>query len=151
MGVFYCRKIRAWDMSQNDLKFSIKDTRNETITIEFIQNAPCIILFFNTQCDLCLGEIQLLKEHIRELSNCYNIFFISFEPPRSLMTFFSKQGIDINNKNIHIIADEEMILLDYYKVEGYPSFIILDAKHKIDNRGAAIDNNIISELLKLNF
>ncbi len=80
----------------------------------------------------------------------YNIFLISFEPKRSLISFFTEKGIDINNKNIHIIADEDMILLDYYQIKGYPSFIILNTKYKMEYRGSAIDNSIISKLLKQN-
>lgn len=105
---------------------------------------------FNTQCDLCLAEIALIKEHLKKISKMYNIFLISFEPKRSLISFFTEKGIDINNKNIHIIADEDMILLDYYQIKGYPSFIILNTKYKMEYRGSAIDNSIISKLLKQN-
>ena len=51
---------------------------DKNVVVELSQDIPCIMLFFNTQCDLCLAEIEVIKEHIRDLSNLYSIFFISF-------------------------------------------------------------------------
>lgn len=42
-----------------------------------------------------------------------------------------------------------MVLLDQFKIKGYPSYIILSRDHKIKIRGAIIDQNMISKLLKL--
>lgn len=121
----------------------------ENIIAELSQNTPSVILFFNTQCDLCLAEVKLVKKYIGDLSNMYSVFFVSFEPKQSIYSFLNSQGINIGN-NIHIIADEKMILLDQYKIKGYPSFIIQSKEHKIINRGTAIDCNIMLRLLKRN-
>lgn len=74
---------------------------------------------------------------------------MSFEPKQSIYSFLNSQGINTGN-NIHIIADEKMILLDQYKIKGYPSFIIQSKDHKIIYRGTAIDSNIMLRLLKQN-
>lgn len=121
----------------------------ENIIAELSQNTPSVILFFNTQCDLCLAEIKLVKEYVEDLSNMYSVFFVSFEPKQSIYSFLNSQGINIDN-NIHIIADEKMILLDQYKIKGYPSFIVQSKDHKIIDRGTVIDCNVMQRLLKQN-
>ena len=150
MSLLYGYKVYSSKIQKQCFRAPIENTRGEIITLDYLQNTPCIMLFFNTQCDLCLAEIALIKEHLKKISKMYNIFLISFEPKRSLISFFTEKGIDINNKNIHISADEDMILLDYYQIKGYPSFIILNTKYKMEYRGSAIDNSIISKLLKQN-
>ncbi len=144
--------ILCWiKVSQSKIKPSnnISSTYNyeENLAVELPQDTPCIMLFFNSQCDLCLTEIEVIKKHIRDLSNLYSVFFISFEPKQSINSFLTNQGINICN-NIHIVADEKMVLLDQFKIKGYPSYIILSRDHKIKIRGAIIDQNMISKLLK---
>lgn len=128
---------------------SSEEMHEANIIAELSQNTPSVILFFNTQCDLCLAEVKLIKEHIGDLSNMYSVFFVSFEPKQSIYSFLNNQGINIGN-NIHIIADEKMILLDQYKIKGYPSFIIQSKDHRIINRGTAIDSTFMLRLLKRN-
>lgn len=148
IGVLCWVKRNALDKQQSSFKLPVTNILGEEVTLELIQSAPCLILFFNTQCDLCLTEIKLVKEHVKELSNLYTIFFISFEPPQSLYSFFFEQGIDFGNKRIHAIADEKLTLLDYYQIKGYPSFIVFDNNQEIKSRGSVIDQNIITALLK---
>lgn len=145
-GILCWMKFNQLENHLSNTTFS-REIHEENIITELSQGTPCLILFFNTQCDLCLAEIKLIKEHIRDLSNMYSIFFISFEPKQSIYSFLSNQGISID-KNIHIIADEKMILLDQYKIKGYPSFIILNEDYQIKNRGTVIDSNVILTLLE---
>lgn len=145
--------ILCWikvSQSKIELSNNISSTYNyeKNFPIELPQDTPCIMLFFNSQCDLCLAEIEVVKKHIRDLSNLYSVFFISFEPKQSINSFLTNQGINICN-NIHIVADEKMVLLDQLKIKGYPSYIILSRDHKIKSRGTIIDQNMISRLLKL--
>lgn len=145
--------ILCWikvSQSKIELSNNISSTYNyeKNLPIELPQATPCIMLFFNSQCDLCLAEIEVVKKHIRDLSNLYSVFFISFEPKQSINSFLTNQGINICN-NIHIVADEKMVLLDQLKIKGYPSYIILSRDHKIKSRGTIIDQNMISRLLKL--
>lgn len=126
----------------------LKDINGKTIRL--VNDKPAILLFFNTRCDLCASEISLLKKHIKRLSELYNVFFISFESSQSLLDFFSAQKFNVKHKNVYIISDEKMALLDYYKIEGYPSFIIVNTNFQTVYRGAALSNKIVAELLKGN-
>lgn len=146
VGVLCWIKISRLETQPSNLTSS-KEIHEENIIAKSAQDTPCVILFFNTQCDLCLAEIKVIKEYVSDLSSMYSIFFVSFEPKQSIYSFLSNQGISVGN-NIHVVADEKMILLDQYKIKGYPSFIILSEDHKIKDRGTVIDHNTILRLLK---
>lgn len=148
VGILCWIKISRLEIQSSNITSS-EEIHEENIIAELSQITPSVILFFNTQCDLCLAEVKLMKEHIGDLSNMYSVFFVSFEPKQSIYSFLNSQGINTGN-NIHIIADEKMILLDQYKIKGYPSFIIQSKDHKIIYRGTAIDSNIMLRLLKQN-
>lgn len=73
--------ILCWiKVSQSKIKPSnyISSTYNyeENLAVELPQDTPCIMLFFNSQCDLCLAEIEVIKNTLEIYPTC-TLFFSS--------------------------------------------------------------------------
>lgn len=132
----------------NVLRIQAKSINGDTISTDQLKDKPTVLIFFNTQCELCLAEILLLKRYLGQILKFYQVFFISFEPKASLSTFFLDEGVNINLDNIYVISDDKMSLLDFYDIEGYPSFLVFDKGGALLYKGEAIDDNVLQRLLK---
>lgn len=134
------------DIEVYSLSTNLIDIQGENISLE---NRITIIVFFNTQCDLCLSEINLLNEKADQLNQQFNLVIVSFEPEASLQAFFERYNLN-NKENIFIISDSKERLLDDFNIEIYPSFVIIDNDNLVMGRGNILTEKIIEELLILN-
>lgn len=148
--LLYLKRDKSHKKDVNDaIDINFKDINENIINSASLDNKSTLIIFFNTQCDLCLSEMDFLSAKVDQISNQFNLIFISFEPKDSLLRFFEKYNLH-NKINTYIISDTKAELLNYFEIEGYPSFVFLDKLRHIAKRGSAINEQTMAEILTLN-
>ena len=150
LGILSLRHDNPFKIQHNSLWIQAESINGKMITSEQMKGSQTILIFFKTQCELCLAEILLLEKQLKQISMFYHVLFISFEPKASLSAFFLHKKVCLDFDNVYVISDDKMSLLDYYDVKGYPSFLIFNKNGTLFRRGESIDENILQELLKNN-
>lgn len=150
IGIFSLGQGNLFSKQYHSLWIQAESINGKVITSEEIKGRQTILVFFNTQCEHCLSEIQLLKKYLKQISMFYQVLFISFESKADLSAFFLKKKVDLDFDNVHVISDIKMSLLDFYDIKGYPSFLIFNKDGVLLHRGEAIDENVLQKLLNNN-
>ncbi len=107
---------------QENLIFHTLD--DKTITMKDLENKTIVINFWATWCLPCKIEMPLLENIYQELKE-HNLVIlgITSEEKNTVIQY-------LKDKNIHypIILDLDYNLTNYFKIQGYPTIIIIKNK-----------------------
>lgn len=148
--LIYLKKGGSYKNNTTDaIDINLIDINGSVINKTSLNNRGTIIIFFNTQCDLCLSEMSFLSNEADQINSHFNLIFVSFEPKDSLQLFFEEYNLH-NNPHTYIVSDMKAELLNLFEIEGYPSFVFLDPLGRIAKRGSDINAQTITVLSTLN-
>lgn len=114
----------------------LKDINNESYTLDSLKNKVIVLNFWFVKCKPCVAEIPDLNK-IREKYKDKDVAFfaITFDSKKILNEFTQKKQFDF------ILIPSAFKTIQQFKIQSYPTTIIIDKKQKI---------NIVDDLLVLN-
>lgn len=92
-------------------------------------NTPTIFVYFNTECEFCNEEAQMIQDNIQKFANC-QLVFISFEKPEIIRAFANKYKLD-NHDNVHFLSDSKATFATTFDVKSLPCLVLYDKKQQL--------------------
>lgn len=83
-----------------------------------------ILIYFNTECEYCNEEAQMIHENITKFKNV-QIIFISFENTEQIKKFAQQHQLT-NYDNIHFLHDSKNTFASTFDINSLPSLVLYD-------------------------
>ncbi|MDA9555153.1 redoxin domain-containing protein [Pelobium sp.] len=86
------------------------------------KNIPLIIIHFNTECEHCQAEVQLISQNIKVFKNA-QIIMVAPNAPSEINSFMEQYGIKQHSK-INVLWDKYYHFIDWFGHSPFPSVYI---------------------------
>lgn len=97
--------------------------------LEIKNEQPSILFFFNTECEHCQAEAQLVEKEIAQLQGA-NLYFFSIEPLEKIQAFAKTYRLDgLPNLSVGQLTAKEVS--EKFGVRGFPSTFIYSPNGKL--------------------
>ena len=114
--------------------FSYITLENKMFTQENLeQNKPTLFIYFNSECDFCNHEAEMVQQNIEQLK-AIQVVFISYEPIEKIKQFATKFKL-LNHANISFLSDSKITFATTFDVKSMPCLVLYDK-----------DNNLIEKI-----
>lgn len=114
-------------------QFSYQEINGNEFSNESLKNnIPTLFIYFNSECEFCNHEAEMIKENILAFKDI-QIVFISFEKPESIKLFAQKHKL-LNYDSIHFIYDVKADFAVTFDVKSLPSLILYDKSQNLIER-----------------
>ena len=114
--------------------FSYLTLENKEFTQENLaQNKATLFIYFNSECDFCNHEAEMVQQNIEQLKDI-QVVFISYEPIERIKAFATKFKL-LHHDNIHFLSDSKITFATTFDVKSMPCLVLYDK-----------DNNLIEKI-----
>ena len=114
--------------------FSYVTLENKVFTQEnLVQNIPTLFIYFNSECDFCNHEAEMVQQNIEQLKDI-QVVFISYESIEKIKPFATKFKL-LNHANISFLSDSKITFATTFDVKSMPCLVLYDK-----------DNNLIEKI-----
>ena len=114
--------------------FSYLNLENKIFTNENLEEGkPTLFIYFNSECDFCNHEAEMVQQNIEELK-AIQVVFISYEPIEKIKQFATKFKL-LNHANIYFLSDSKITFATTFDVKSMPCLVLYDK-----------DNNLIEKI-----
>ncbi|QOG04881.1 peroxiredoxin [Flavobacterium sp. MDT1-60] len=111
-------------------KFSYKNTKGGFFTNENLKRGHAtIFIYFNTECEYCNEEAQMIKENITNLKDV-ELIFVSFENPDKIKKFAQKKQLNIYDC-IHFLSDSKVTFASTFDINNLPCLLLYDKNQNL--------------------
>lgn len=105
--------------------FEYLDLKGEVFTEKNIKtNTPTMFVYFNSECEFCNEEANMIRENIEALKNV-QIIFVSFQTQNEITTFATKHQL-LNYGNISFLRDSKVSFATTFDVSSLPCLVLYD-------------------------
>ena len=113
-------------------KFSYNTLENKAFTIQNLRkNTPTIFIYYNSECDFCNYEAEMVREN-RDKLKAVDVVFISFESLDKIKTFAQKHQL-LNHDHIYFLSDTKITFATTFDVKSMPCIVLYDTnRHLIE-------------------
>jgi peroxiredoxin len=88
------------------------------------QDTPTMFMYFNSECDFCNEEAQMIKENIDKLTDV-QIIFVSFQTQKEILDFAIKHQL-MDYGNITFLRDNKSTFATTFDVKSLPCLVLYD-------------------------
>ena len=114
--------------------FSYVTLENKVFTQEsLVQSTPTLFIYFNSECDFCNHEAEMVQQNIEQLKDI-QVVFISYEPVEKIKQFATKFNL-LHHANISFLSDSKITFATTFDVKSMPCLVLYDK-----------DNNLIEKI-----
>ena len=114
--------------------FSYVTLENKIFTQKsLVQSTPTLFIYFNSECDFCNHEAEMVQQNIEQLKDI-QVVFISYEPIEKIKSFAAKFKL-LHHDNIHFLSDSKITFATTFDVKSMPCLVLYDK-----------DNNLIEKI-----
>ena len=114
--------------------FSYVTLENKIFTQKSLaQSTPTLFIYFNSECDFCNHEAEMVQQNIEQLK-AIQVVFISYEPIEKIKQFATKFKL-LNHANISFLSDSKITFATTFDVKSMPCLVLYDK-----------DNNLIEKI-----
>ncbi len=92
-------------------------------------NTPVLFVYFNSECDFCQHEAQMIQENIKKLQ-AVQIVFISFEPQENIVKFATKYKLTTYD-NVTFLVDRKATFATTFDVNSLPCLVLYNQNHQL--------------------
>ncbi|WP_264535284.1 TlpA family protein disulfide reductase [Flavobacterium sp. N1736] len=100
--------------------FSNQNLKKQTATI---------FIYFNTECEYCDHEAQMIKENITQFKNM-QLVFVSFEKPKRIKKFAQQHQLTLYD-NVYFLCDNKAAFATTFDVNSLPCLVLYDKNHNL--------------------
>nr|WP_199001972.1 redoxin domain-containing protein [Flavobacterium sp. ASV13] len=105
--------------------FLYQDINGKSFTNKNLQKAiPVIFIYFNTECEYCNEEAQMIRENIENFKTVQFIF-VSFEKPEKIKKFAQNHQLTPYD-NVHFLYDSKVTFAATFDVNSLPCIVLYD-------------------------
>lgn len=92
-------------------------------------NKPVLFVYFNSECDFCNREAEMIQQNLEKLKNT-QIVFISFEEVDKIKEFGQKHNL-LQHDNIDFIADSKATFASTFDIKSLPCLVLYDKERNL--------------------
>ena len=134
MGYNVVNKINHKKQIAENIKkmpaFSYITLENKMFTQENLeQNKPTLFIYFNSECDFCNHEAEMVQQNIEQLK-AIQVVFISYEPIEKIKAFATKFKL-LNHANIYFLSDSKITFATTFDVKSMPCLVLYDKENNL--------------------
>jgi len=100
--------------------FTNKNLKKDTATI---------FIYFNTECEYCDHEAQMIEENITKLKKI-QLVFVSFEKPEQIKKFAQKHQLTTYD-NVYFLCDNKVTFVATFDVNSLPCLVLYDKNQNL--------------------
>jgi peroxiredoxin len=105
--------------------FNFQNVNGGSFTNEnLIKNTPTLFIYFNSECEFCNEEAEMVKENIEKFKN-FQLIFISIEKPELIKSFAVKHKLNEYDK-INFLSDTQVSFASTFDVKSLPCLVLYD-------------------------
>ena len=93
------------------------------------KNIPTLFIYYNSECDFCNEEAQMIKKNIAKFTN-FQLCFISFEEHNQIKSFATKYQLNIYD-NVHFLCDNKITFASTFDVKSMPCLVLYNKDQKL--------------------
>ncbi len=110
--------------------FSYVTLENKVFTQEnLMQNKPTLFIYFNSECDFCNHEAEMVQQNIKELKDI-QVVFISYENLEKIKSFAAKFKL-LHHDNIHFLSDSKITFAATFDVKSMPCLVLYNKENNL--------------------
>ena len=134
MGYKVVNKINHKKQVAENIKqmpaFSYVTLENKVFTQEnLVQNIPTLFIYFNSECDFCNHEAEMVQQNIEQLKDI-QVVFISYESIEKIKPFATKFKL-LNHANISFLSDSKISFASTFDVKTMPCLVLYDKENNL--------------------
>lgn len=93
------------------------------------KDSPTLFIYFNTECEFCNEEAQMIDENIEKFKDI-QLVFISFEKPELITAFAERHHLD-HYDTINFLSDTTISFATTFDVKSLPSLVLYDKNQQL--------------------
>ncbi len=134
MGYSVVSKINHKKQIAENIKtipsFSYQDIDGVIFTDKNLKdNTPTLFVYFNSECEFCNEEAQMIKENINKLKEV-QVIFVSFQNQEEITAFAKKHQLT-NYGNITFLCDSKVAFASTFDVKSLPCLVLYDKNKQL--------------------
>ena len=134
MGYKVVSKINHKKQVSENIKkmptFSYLTLDNKVFTEEDLaQNKPTLFIYFNSECDFCNHEAEMVQQNLEQLK-AIQVVFISYEPVDKIKQFATKFNL-LHHANISFLSDSKISFATTFDVKSMPCLVLYDKENNL--------------------
>lgn len=111
-------------------KFEYKNIKGGSFTNnDLIKDTPTLFIYFNTECEFCNEEAQMIKGNIEKFKD-FQLVFISFEKSDLIKAFATKYKLN-NYVNVNFLSDTKISFSTTFDVKSLPCLVLYDKNQRL--------------------
>lgn len=111
-------------------KFDYQNINGTIFTNENLKkDTPTLFIYFNTECEFCNEEAQMIKENIEKFKD-FQLVFISFEKSDLIKAFATKYKLN-NYVNVNFLSDTKISFATTFDVKSLPCLVLYDKNQRL--------------------
>jgi peroxiredoxin len=111
-------------------KFEYQNIKGGAFTNKNLKkDTPTLFIYFNTECEFCNEEAQMIKENIEKFKD-FQLVFISFEKSDLIKAFATKYKLN-NYVNITFLSDTKVSFSTTFDVKSLPCLVLYDKNQRL--------------------
>ena len=151
MGIEVISKINHKKEVAENIKtipsFQYQDLNSAVFTNKNLKpNSATVFLYFNSECEHCQAEAQMIKENIDKFKP-FQLVFISFKKPEKIESFAIQYKL-LDYDNVNFICDSKVTFATTFDVKSLPCLVLYDEdQHLIEKIKGQIKPEVLIEKL----
>ena len=110
--------------------FNYENVKGGTFTRDNLKvGLPTLFIYFNTECEFCNEEAQMIQGNIENFKSI-QLIFISFEKIETIKVFAKKYKLD-TYANINFLSDTKITFATTFDVKSLPCLVLYDKNQKL--------------------
>lgn len=128
-------------------EFSLQNIKGGSFTDEnLIKNTPTLFVYFNSECEFCNEEAEMIQQNIDKFSTI-QLVFVSIENPNTIKEFAIHHKL-INYDKINFLSDTKISFAPTFDVKSLPCLVLYDKdQHLIEKIKGQIKPEVLIEKL----
>lgn len=127
--------------------FNFQNVNGGRFTNEnLIKNTPTLFVYFDSECEFCNEEAEMIKQNIDKFSPI-QLIFVSIENPNKIKEFAINHKL-INYDKINFLSDTQVSFAPTFDVKSLPCLVLYDKdRHLIEKIKGQIKPEVLIEKL----
>lgn len=110
--------------------FSYENIKGGIFTNKSLKkDTPTLFIYFNSECEYCNEEAQMIQENIMLLKD-FQIVFVSFEKSVLIKAFAIKHQLTTYD-NVHFLSDTKVTFATTFDVQSLPCLVLYDKNQNL--------------------
>ena len=92
-------------------------------------NTPTVFVYFNSDCEFCNEEAEMIRENIEKFATM-QLIFVSFEKTAAIKSFSKIHKLNTHD-NVYFLCDSKATFATTFDVKSLPCIVLYNKNHQL--------------------